>query len=140
MATHLHYFKYNVVKKEIILRSIKIIDIIHLTILNFLAGYLISHYINTLFPEFDPNYNHNKFLLLLEVLLQISIIGVLIYLLRNVISLIPFPLNNIYGFDHSKMNRLPYGQIALSFGIFSAQFILKNKLEYLLKSKNLIPI
>jgi hypothetical protein len=140
MAAHLHYFKYNVVKKEIILRSIKIIDIIHLTVLNFLSGYLISHYINILYPRFDPNYDHNKFLLLLEVLLQISAIGVLIYLLRNITALIPFPLNGIYGFDHSKMNRLPYGQIALSFGIFSPQFILKDKIEYLLKSKKLISI
>jgi hypothetical protein len=118
-------------KKEIIIRSIKIVDIFYLTALYFVIGYYLSHYVNKLYPKFNKEDNRNKLLLFLEVLLQLGIIGILFYLIRNISEYIPFPLDGVYGFKHKLVKELN-SSASLSFGIFYAQINMKNKLEYIL--------
>jgi hypothetical protein len=72
-----------------------------------------------------------KFLLFLEICGQLFIIGILVYILRNLIELIPFPLEGIYGYQHTKVRELYSGGIALTFGIFYAQENIKQKLNYI---------
>jgi len=126
-------------KGEIIIHGIKIIDVGYSTVINFLMGFIISSYINLAFEyinKFDPTKKPNKYKLFGEIIGQLCIIGLLIYILRNFYTIIPFPLNGIYGYQHSRMFDLPYGEIALSFGIFNAQIVLKAKINYLLSIEN----
>ena len=122
---------YNKVKKELVLRSIKIFDVGILTILYFCLGYFISRSINKIYYTFEPNKNYNKGLLFLEVCGQIFVIGIVIYLIRNIIQQIPFPLEGIYGYKHSLVKELNSGGIALGFGVFYAQENIKDKMAYI---------
>ena len=123
-------------EKEFIIRGIKIIDIGYLTILYFLSGYFVSYYVNKLYSRFDPLEEHDKVKLIIEIIIQLFVIGVIFYVLRNLIPLIPFPLEGISGFKHSLVKELQTGGIALSFGIFNAQLVLKDKMDHLLGYKN----
>jgi hypothetical protein len=122
---------YKKLKKEAVIRSIKMLDIGILTILYFTLGYIFSWLINKIYYNFDPNTAPMKFLLFLEVCGQVFVIGILVYILRNLINLIPFPLEGIYGYQHSKVRELYSGGIALAFGVFYAQENIKEKLNYI---------
>ena len=63
------------------------------------------------------NTRTNKFLVFLEICCQLFIIGILVYLLRNLVELIPFPLEGIYGYQHFRVRELYSGGIAIAFGI-----------------------
>jgi hypothetical protein len=64
--------------------------------------------------------------------MQIFVIGVLIYIIRNIVQFIPFPLEGFYGYQHSRVKELSSGGIAISFGVFYAQENIKQKLNYVL--------
>jgi len=122
---------YKKLKTEAVIRSIKMLDIGILTILYFTLGYIFSWLINKIYYNFDPNKEPIKILVFLEICCQIFFIGIITYILRNIIELIPFPLEGIYGYQHSKVRELYSGGIALIFGIFYAQDNIKNKLNYI---------
>ena len=123
-------------KKELIIRSIKMLDIGYITVVYFIVGFFISFYINKMFDEFIPNENSfdnpHKILLFLDVICQLFVIGILFYIIRNIIELIPFPLNGVYGYNHSIVKELHTGGVSLGFGMFYAQFNLKDKITYIL--------
>ena len=124
------YIDYKNLQKEAVIRSIKIIDIGILTILFFCTGYMLSWLINKMYNNFDSKKEHNKIVVFLEVCGQIFVIGAIIYIIRNLIQLIPFPLEGIYGYQHNKLKEYHSGGIALAFGVFYAQENIKEKLNY----------
>ena len=122
---------YKTVKKELIIRSIKILDIGILTIIYFTIGYFASWSINKIYFDFDPNKPHSKPLLFLEVCGQLFVIGALVYIIRNIVPLLPWPLEGIYGYQHKRVKELSSGGVALMFGIFYAQENIKEKMSYI---------
>jgi len=122
---------YNFIKKELVLRSIKIFDVAMLTILYFVIGYLFSWIINKMYYNFDPNDNHIKFVVFLEICGQVAVLGILIYLIRNLMNILPFPFQGIYGYEHKKVKELQSGGVAVAFGVFYAQDNIKTKLNYI---------
>ena len=94
-------------------------------------GYISAWLINKIYYDFDPNAAKLRFVLFLEVCAQIFVIGILVYILRNLINLIPFPLEGIYGYQHARVRELTSGGIALGFGAFYAQDNIKEKLNYI---------
>lgn len=122
---------YNKIKTEVVLRSIKVLDIGVLTVLYFVTGYIISWGIDTMYGNFYERENYNKVQLFFEICGQIFIIGVIIYVIRNLIQLIPFPLEDIYGYKHAKVKEFHSGGVALAFGVFHAQDDIKAKLIYI---------
>jgi hypothetical protein len=119
-------------KNQIVFRIIKSLDIGLITVIYFSIGFILSHQINKIYTLFDNTKTYNKQLLLLEVCTQLFIIGILVYIIRNFVQLIPSPLNGIYGFQHIRVKELNSGGIALAFGIFFAQYDIKDKLKYIL--------
>ena len=109
------------------------LDIGIITILFFITGYLSSYGVNKIYTDFDPANTYNKGVLFLEILSQLFLIGINIYIIRNLIQIIPFPLDGIYGYKHNKVIELTTGGVALGFGVFFAQDSLKAKLSYIFK-------
>ena len=126
---------YKKVKKEVIIRSIKMLDIGLLTILYFSLGYIFSWLINKIYHHFDPDDAPKKFLVFLEVCGQLFGIGIIVYILRNLIGLFPFPLDGVYGYQHSRVRELTNGGVALAFGVFYAQENINKKLNYIVNMK-----
>ena len=58
----------------------------------------------------------------------------LIYIIRNIVHLIPFPLEGFYGYQHFRVKELHSGGVALAFGVFYAQENIKDKMNYIFYS------
>jgi hypothetical protein len=119
-------------QKDIIIKSIKLIDIGYIIVLDFLAGYYSATLLDHLFLKLfgDHNLNKNKFRVLFEILVQVMITAIIAYILRNLIEYVPFPLNGISGYNHMRVKELKDGPILLFF-IFLFQYKLQEKVEYL---------
>ena len=119
---------------ELQTRGIKIIDIAYVAAIYLTLGAVLSITIDRQLGKFDPEEADKKSTAQLygEVLLHFASIGILMYIVRNVVEWIPFPLNGVYGYDHMRLNELRNAGL---FGVifFLFQNNLKEKLVYLSK-------
>jgi hypothetical protein len=125
-------------KKEIIVRGIKIIDIGYITAVYLILGILSAKFWDARLGVFDVNKEKKKPLRqsILELILYLWFIGVFIYIIRNVVPLIPFPLNGIYGFDHLKVKEVTSAAtFSLAFLYFQKHY--QDKIKYVLEKINI---
>jgi ABC-type uncharacterized transport system permease subunit len=121
-------------KHETIMRGLKIIDISFITILYFIVGFICSRHINAYYTTGNTNFKQtSKWILFLQVCGQLTIVAILVYIIRNIVSLVPFPFNGFRGYEHFRVKELHSGGVALGFGIFYGQTNLKEKMEYIFK-------
>ena len=119
---------------ETIMRGLKIIDISFITILYFIVGFITSRYINAYYTKVNTDFKQtSKWILFLQVCGQLTIVAILVYIIRNIVSLVPFPFNGFRGYEHFRVKELHSGGVALGFGIFYGQTNLKEKMEYIFK-------
>ncbi len=121
-------------KKEIILRGIKIIDIGFITAIYLLLGILLAKLCDRMNGEFDKEKENKKPLwkILVEVILYLWFIGVVIYTVRNMVPLIPFPLDGMYGFNHLMVKEVT-NAMAFTITFMYFQKYYQNKIENLLE-------
>lgn len=119
-------------KKEIILRSIKILDIGYITAIYFVLGIILAKLCDKKLGKFDEKKASEKSIYrhIFEMILYLWFIGVVIYIIRNLVPLIPFPLDGVYGFQHLKVKELIYATVfPISFLYFQQYY--QNKLKYI---------
>ena len=119
---------------DLILRGIKIIDIGFIAVLYFLVGYYVGYYLDMIFLYiYCKNYEtKTKTQLLIEILIQVICIGVVAYIGRNLVQLIPFPLNGYKGFQHMRVKEVSSGGL-LSVFLVMFQYNMQDKLKYIKK-------
>lgn len=120
-------------------RSVKMLDIGYVTILFFIFGYYCAQILEGILTKFfgeTKTYNQvSSFNLIIQIVLQIAIIGIISYVGRNIIELIPFPLNGYKGYDHLLLKELRGpGLLTFFFIIFS--YNLQEKIS-IIKSRSL---
>jgi uncharacterized membrane protein len=123
--------------KEIKLRSVKIIDIGYITVIYFITAVLLAKLFTKLYGKFDEKKEEKKPFLLrtLELAGMMWIIGIVTYIVKNVVELIPFPLDGLYGFNHMLMKELKMGAVfTFVFLFFEDHF--KSKLTHYYNSLN----
>ena len=120
---------------EILFRIIKIIDIAYIAILYFVFDYFPGYYLNSFFEyAYGTNYatkSNNE--LIGEVLVQVICISIISYIGRNVVQMVPFPLDGINGFVHSRVKELASGAFFTVF-IIMFQYSMQDKLVYIKNS------
>ena len=112
--------------------SIKVLDIGYITIVYFFIGFFLSIWIDTQIGEFNPEAQQSKstIRLLSECILHVYTIAILTYLIRNLVPLIPFPLDGIYGYSHNKVKELTSASVFV-FVFYYYQKNLRNRLSYI---------
>ena len=121
---------------ELTIRTIKLIDISYLTIIYVTIAITISIFIDRLIGEFDEHEADKKstFRIILEIYINLSFIAIAAYIIRNIVHMIPCPLNGLYGFDHTKVKELNGGMV-FSFALFYYQLNLNKKIKYLFNER-----
>jgi hypothetical protein len=116
----------------------KILDIGLVTVYYFLAASLTSLLLDSALGPFKvPHLKSDKTAdlyeigkLCFEVILQFFFIGVLIYAMRNVVEHIPFPLEGVGGFQHSRLKEIDEAFVFIVVFMFYQKH-LENKLYFL---------
>lgn len=125
-------------ENDILMRSIKILDIGYITVIYVTFSIIFAFIVDNTIGKFDEKKESVKplWLLTIELILAIWFYGVLIYVVRNLVALIPFPLDGYEGFEHKRVKELGSAMVfTFSFVVFCDYF--KNKLLFFYKSISL---
>ena len=122
---------------ELLFRTIKIIDIGYITVLYFVCAYFPATFLDSFFSklygvDFDKR---SDTVLIMEVVSQIICIGIVAYVGRNLVQLIPFPLDGINGFVHSRVKELSSGAFFTVF-LVMFQYTMQDKLTFIKNRRN----
>jgi len=117
--------------KGLFIRSIKLVDIGFLTVIYFALGILIAKGVDALYGEFDEEAEKRKSMIQItvELMLLMWLLGIIVYMTRNLVELIPFPLDNISGFDHLQLKELK-GATVFVFILMHFTRHFRKKLQY----------
>ncbi len=122
----------NNIKKEVIIRSIKILDIAYIFSVYAISGFFFSLLLDKIFPIYDEKKykTYSKTKIIAEICLQFAAIGIIVYMIKNLFELVPFPFEGVYGYEHKKVKELDTA-LPLTYTILYFQKSLKDKLMYL---------
>lgn len=109
----------------------KITDIGLVTVYYFLIGVVLSGIIDRTLGKFDPTEYKDVSVIQLtaEICGHLFLLGILAYIMRNIIGMIPFPLEGLGGFRHAQLKEID-GGIILSFILIFFQSNLNDKIMY----------
>lgn len=87
---------------------VKILDIGFVTSVYFAIGTVLALLIDQSLGEFDEKEakKRNVFRLLGEILIHMYFIGIVVYLVRNIVQMIPSPVDGRYGYEHARLKEL----------------------------------
>ena len=92
---------------------VKLLDIGLVTVYFFVLGLAAAKAFDGVMGDFaEDNYEQISILqLFVEIVLQLFALGVISYVLRNLVRLIPFPLDGVAGFHHDRLKELDGGEV-----------------------------
>jgi hypothetical protein len=108
-------------KKELKIRSIKMVDLGFISVLYFILGIISAKIFdkgyNLILGKYDEEKEKKKsqLQLFIEICIHFTFIGIFVYIIRNLAEKVPFPLNGVAGFNHMRMKELT-GTTNLVFG------------------------
>lgn len=120
-----------ILEKEIIRRGIKILNIgwasLSFLLLAIVTVYGIEYVFN--YIKDDEIEKLSTWRLILEITLHVWFIGIITYLVRNLYPLLPWPLDGIYGYQHTKVHEVTSATLFASFLVFFNPKIQEQQLE-----------
>lgn len=129
----------NTVKKQtlmedLIIRSIKMVDIGYITVLYFTLAFVLIIPFNEIYEKFVDLENDYKSTAQIfgELIVHIWFLGISVYIARNLVEKIPFPLNGYRGFKHDKVKEL-HSATVFTLIFFYFQTHMRDKIGYLYK-------
>jgi hypothetical protein len=95
-------------QNDVLMRSIKMLDIGYIFAIYFIIAISLAIIIDKIMGPFDPTLYKDipNWKIMLELLFAFWMYGVACYIIRNVVELIPFPLDGYGGFKHKKVKEL----------------------------------
>jgi hypothetical protein len=126
----------NKIKKDLIIRSIKIVSIFYSAFIYILFAFFFVIFLDKhVFPKFDEKKESKKtsLRLILEVCVIIGFTGIISYFFRNFAQAFLFPFEGIYGYSHYKVSEIKTGTLFTTYVILFNNY-LQSKI-YLIKKK-----
>jgi hypothetical protein len=123
-------------KEDIVVRLIKMFDMGYTNVLFGIPALFVATFLNDrVYAKIqigDIKNDEDKTLpaILTEVLICLTISGIVAYILRNLLQMIPFPLEGIYGFQHMRVGEVKSGMIISMFLLFMSSNLV-NKIKIL---------
>ena len=114
--------------------AVKLLDIGLVTIYFFVLGLAAAKAFDAVMGDFNEDNFKDVPLwrLFLEIVAQLFALGIIAYILRNLVRLIPFPLDGVAGFHHQRLKELDGGEVmALVLILFQRNLI--DKVLYFVK-------
>jgi len=114
--------------------AVKLLDIGLVTIYFFVLGLAAAKAFDAVMGDFNEDNFKDVPLwrLFLEIVAQLFALGIIAYILRNLVRLIPFPLDGVAGFHHLRLKELDGGEVmALVLILFQRNLI--DKVLYFVK-------
>lgn len=120
---------------EIIIRSLKCLDISLLGCYYLILGVSAALLINKLLEMNEKEMEKSSTSKLILILfLNTSLIMIAAYFMRKIVSYIPFPLEGLYGYQHSRVKEIK-GGVIIAFSIIILQTNFKNVLKYVINDR-----
>lgn len=121
-------------RQQILFRVVKAADIAYLTLIYFILGAGLGMPIDRMLGKFDPREADKKniVLLLFEIFSQVALLGILVYITRNFVEIIPSPLEGVAGLQHKKLKELGNAAIFVFFLFFYQKYLI-DKMNYVYK-------
>jgi hypothetical protein len=115
--------------------AVKLLDIGLTTTYFFVIGLVFAKLFDLLYGKFkkEDYKNVSKPVLFVDILAHLFLIGITAYILRNMIGLIPFPLDGVAGFQHKRLKELSGGTVLAMILLFFQQN-LRDKISYFAES------
>lgn len=116
-------------------RITKIFDIGYITVIYFIISIILAKFVDSLIGVFNENTEKlkSKFRQTIELMGIMWLNGIIIYVVKNLVEIIPSPFNGINGLDHMLVKELKNGTVFLFiFLLLQTNFI--NKLRYYYKN------
>lgn len=115
---------------NLFLRFLKLIDIGYITAIYFVVGILLGALMDKLFGTLDPQIESAKSFLQvsIECVGLMWLYGVIIYIVRNLVEQIPFPLDGVSGFKHDKVKELKNASVFVFVFLYFQQ-LFKDKMD-----------
>lgn len=119
------------ITNDLLMRGIKIIDIGYITVLYILFSMIFAYITDKTMGKFNKENlkKKSKLRLLIELIFEMWVYGVIIYIARNLVGVIPFPLDGYHGFEHKRVRELTNPAVFTFTYIFFSDY-LKTKLTY----------
>jgi hypothetical protein len=123
-------------KNQLCFRLIKMVDIIYISALAVIFGFILAYISDGIFGSFnkekyDKEIKDKKDIraeLAIKMVIVVSYTSIILYLLRNFIELIPSPFNGICGLQHVRVKEIETVTGIIFVLFFSYQF---DFLEYI---------
>ena len=93
---------------DVALRLMKMVDIGYIAVIYFVFAYAIAIGLDAVLGPFDlaANENKSRVRIFAELMGQCWLFGVITYIARNLVELIPFPFDGVLGFNHRAVKEL----------------------------------
>jgi len=118
-------------KDEILFRLVKIVDIGYVTVLYFFVAIVLAKALDFFNGKItkEEEQKKSKLFRALELTLILWYTGVLYYIVRNLVELVPSPLDGLFGYQHALLKELKTA------GIFTFLFLyfqkgIKDKIQF----------
>jgi hypothetical protein len=88
---------------------VKLLAISFVTVLYFSLGFLAAKVLDFFLKDSDNPADDKKqpiWQVFLEIIVRLCGLGILIYIARNLVERVPFPLNGVAGFDYLRLKEL----------------------------------
>jgi len=117
-------------KRELVIRGLKIADMGYVGTGHFLTGFFLSRFIDNLLGPFDAELEKKKSTLhvMLEIIYLLWVNAVVLYVVKNLLELLPSPLDGIAGFEHARLKEIKSAPL-LAFALLYYQTDLQDKLK-----------